>query len=635
MSNAGGTEAARIAAEAPPLPPRGQGRAESQPRILSPLLVWAVVFCDIGTSVYYVPGILYGEVGAAAPLFVLGTTAGFLLLASKYTEICWRHPEGGGVVTVASNAFNPRWGCFGGMLISVDYFLTSAISSVAGMHYISSVLPFLEPFIVEVSAAALIALAWINIVGIRESAMVALAMAVSAFVVDIVVLAVTGWHIGPVEWGAVVAHLNLGSSISLTTFLVGFAGAWLAFSGLESISQLSPAMNEPLRSSARRGMRLVIASILITSPLLTLFSVALLPEAIKGHETERFISELGALGGGLPIKVAVVCTASVLLMFAANTAIIGGYHVFLALAGQGFLPSFITARNHRFGTPHHAVGIATAVPVLVVLATWGDLHMLGQMYAFGLLGAFVLSSAGLDVLRWRDGQRGAWFWIGLLTTAMVLLSWGVNLITKPLATLFGGGLTAIGMVIAVAGQQKRFSELLHRVPAVARRARERISRAEGAAEAVPELVSLGEACELRKLYPSRTLVALRGPNPDLIREAVNRERGCLGSTLYCLYVEERPGLFVGSAADRPDVEGVETLAEAVATGAQEGATIIPVWTISYSAAEGVARAARDLGVDTIMMGVSRRGAIYHLLRGHVINGLVRQLPPNCHLLLHN
>jgi len=36
-----------------------------------------------------------------------------------------------------------------------------------------------------------------------------------------------------------------------------------------------------------------------------------------------------------------------------------------------------------------------------------------------------------------------------------------------------------------------------------------------------------------------------------------------------------------------------------------------------------------------MMGVSRRGAIYHLLRGHVINGLVRQLPPSCHLLLHS
>ena len=37
-------------------------------RQLSPLLVWAVVFADIGTSVYYVPGILYQQVREFAPL---------------------------------------------------------------------------------------------------------------------------------------------------------------------------------------------------------------------------------------------------------------------------------------------------------------------------------------------------------------------------------------------------------------------------------------------------------------------------------------------------------------------------------------------------------------------------------------
>src|SRR5262245_12987249 len=96
---------------------------EASLRQLSPYLVWAVVFCDIGTSVYYVPGILYGQIGDAAPLFVFAALAGFLLLAWKYVEICWRHPEGGGVVSVAKAAFNPRWGLIGGLLICVDYFL--------------------------------------------------------------------------------------------------------------------------------------------------------------------------------------------------------------------------------------------------------------------------------------------------------------------------------------------------------------------------------------------------------------------------------------------------------------------------------------------------------------------------------
>lgn len=623
------------AAPASPPPHAGHAHRESQPKLLSPLLVWAVVFCDIGTSVYYVPGILYSQVGPLAPLFVIGTTLGFLLLAAKYVEICWRNPEGGGVVTVATKAFNPRWGCFGGMLITVDYFLTSAISSVSGMNYLASLFPLLDTHIIGLSVAALLFLAAINLIGIRESAIISLFMAIAALTVDLLVLGVTWWHIGPPDWQLVFDHLRLGSALTPTTFLIGFAGSWLAFSGLESISQLSPAMREPLKRSASRGMYLVVASVLVTAPMLTLFSVALLPEALKAHETERFISELGSMWGGLGVKIAVVMTASVLLLFAANTAIIGGYHVFLALARQDFFPAFVTARNRRFGTPHWAIAIATVVPVLVVIGTAGNLTILGEMYAFGLLGAFVLSSLGLDVIRWRDGQRGVYFWIGVFTTAMVLVSWSVNLVTKQLATLFGGGLTAVGMAIAIGAQQKRFHDILYRLPFVRRRTAERIIEAHEVTEAVPELISLTDAEDLRQLYPSTTLVALRGPNALLVSEAIKRERGRGGTTIYALYVEERPGLFVGSAANQPDPEGRETLLFAARVAQSEGATLLPVWTISYSAAEGIARAARELGVDTVMMGVSRRGAIYHLLRGHVINGLIRQLPPSCHLLLHS
>ena len=60
-------------------------------RQLNWLLAWAGVFCDIGTSVYYVPGILYGHVKDATPFFVLLTTGGFILLSLKYIEISWRN----------------------------------------------------------------------------------------------------------------------------------------------------------------------------------------------------------------------------------------------------------------------------------------------------------------------------------------------------------------------------------------------------------------------------------------------------------------------------------------------------------------------------------------------------------------
>lgn len=617
------------------IPSTGPRPHEAQPSHLSPLLVWAIVFCDIGTSVYYVPGILYGQVGSLSPLFVILTTGGFLLLSAKYVEISWRNPEGGGVVTVATKAFNPRWGCLGGMLITVDYFLTSAISSVSGVQYLGSLFPFVDAHIVLLSTGALVLLAVVNIIGIRESAVLALFMACAALVVNLVVIGVTLIHIGLPEWHTILHHIRPEHPLPLSVFLVGFGSAWLAFSGLESISQLSPAMRAPRRLTARNGMLLVVISILCTSPILTLFSVALLPDTIKLHESERFISELGALWGGFSIKALVVGTASVLLLFAANTAIIGGYHVFLALAERGFLPAVVTFRNRQFGTPHIAVGVATIVPMLIIAFTEGQLATLGDMYAFGLLGAFVLSSAGLDVIRWRELQRGVGFWVGIVTTIMVLVAWSVNLVTKQLATFFGGGLVLVGMAISLATQQGRFGEVFYRIPFVARLATRSISEAERETEDIPNLISLSEASEIVPLYPSRTLVAVRGPNLRLIDEAIAREKGWGGTAIYALYVEERAGLFVGGEAREPDEEGIASLRYAYKAAQRQGFELIPVWTVSYNAAEAIARAAEVLDVDTVVIGVSRRSAIYHLLRGHVVNGLTRRLPASCHLLLYD
>lgn len=611
--------------------------ADGHLRQLTPLLVWAVVFCDIGTSVYYVPGILHGQVGNTAPVFVMAAMLGFFLLAAKYVEICWRNPDGGGVVSVATQAFTPLVGCIGGLLISVDYFLTSAISSVSGMHYLSTILPSVGDSIVLYSVIALALLAAINIIGIRESAAISLVMAVAAFVMNVVVVSVCIWDFGPEQWHAVRDNLMQFGGIAPKAMLIGFSGAWLAFSGLESISQLSPAMKLPIPKVAGRGMFYVVLTMVVSAPLLTLFSVALLPEAVKiapGH-SERFISELAAMFGGRGIEFAVVVTASSLLLFAANTAIIGGYHVFLALEQRGFMPSAISSRSQRFGTPTLAIIVATVVPMIVIKMAHGDMDILGSLYAFGLLGCFVLSSAGLDVIRWRDGVRGWKFAIGVFTTIVVAVAWGTNIGHKQDATFFGCLIVALGLVLAVGTRRKWFSDLLYQIPFIQRKVPERIHDVEEVIEqdSKSDIMSLAQAESLVSLYPSSTLVAIRSGNAGLIAEAITRERGQGGRTIYVAYIEERAGLFVGSADYTPTSEGVQALKAAVQT-APEDVMVIPVWTVSYNAVEGIARAAEVLGVNAVMIGVSQRTTIYHLLRGHVLAGLTKRLPPGIRLLIY-
>jgi amino acid transporter/nucleotide-binding universal stress UspA family protein len=605
-------------------------------RQLTWLLAWAVVFCDIGTSVYYVPGILYGNVGDKTPFFILLTTLAFIPLALKYIEITWRNPEGGGVVTITTKAFGPMWGCLGGMLITTSYFLTAAISAVSGFHYVGGVLPFLDAHIVPLACLGLLALAILNIIGIRESATVALVMAATALTINMAVIALSLKTLSFDQWTRAWNTLSPGHDMSIHTLLVGFGAAWLAFSGLESISQLSPVMRFPLRRTTRWAMVAVIVTTVMTSPLLSILSINMLDAKTKATQSERFISEIAMISGGLGLKLAVVLSASTLLLFAANTAIIGAYHIFLALSKAGFLPRVIALRSDKFHSPHVAISIATLVPIGVILATRGELALLGEMYAFGLLGAFVFSSMSLDVIRWRLGRRDFGFWFGVLTTGMVLVAWCVNLVEKELATLFGGLLTAIGMVAAVGVRRAWFMDILHQVPVVQRlQARAYRASEDWVEDELKGLVTLAEAVEVKPLYSSSTLLALRDESPRLIEEGITRVKGKGEAALYCIYVEEWPGLFAGDSPHVPNEAGVKTLKSTLQAVRERQIEIIPIWTVSHNAAEAIANAAQALDVDAVIIGATRRSAFYHMLRGHVVKGLMKRLPRDCHLMICN
>jgi hypothetical protein len=296
----------------------------------------------------------------------------------------------------------------------------------------------------------------------------------------------------------------------------------------------------------------------------------------------------------------------------------------------------IAIRSAAFNTPHVAIVIATTIPILIILVTQGQMVLLGDMYAFGLLGAFVFSSLSLDVIRWRLGRRNFGFWLGLLTTGMVIVAWSINIVEKDLATLFGGSLTLIGMLTAVGVRDGWFMEILNRVPVIHRLQARAFSAAENVVEEeLKGLVTLAEAVALKPLYHSSTLLAVRGESTRLIQEGITRAKGRGESAVYCMYVEEWPGLFDGATPHTPNEEGLRTLRFALQEVKDKNVEVIPIWAISYNAAEAIAKAAKVLAVDAVLVGVTRRSAFYHMLRGHVVKGLMKRLPHNCHLMVCN
>src|SRR5207302_8660793 len=124
--------------------------------------------------------------------------------------------------------------------------------------------------------------------------------------------------------------------------------------------------------------------------------------AANATQNSQLISLLGGHWGNIFLQTEMAISASALLVFASNTAIIGSYHVFLALSRMAFFPQFILKRNKLRGTPHNSIALATIIPILVLLAVRGNINILGDMYAFGLLGAFSLTCLGMDIVRYRQ-----------------------------------------------------------------------------------------------------------------------------------------------------------------------------------------------------------------------------------------
>lgn len=620
---------------------RGGGAASKR---LSAWLVFAVVYADIGTSVFYVPGILYLSIGNLAALAQVLTLGVFIAIARKYAEISHRCPDGGGVVSICAQAFPtlPWLALVGGSLITIDYFLTSAISGVSAIYYLNSLLGIDDALgvpkaslAVAVASACLLGLLWLNVIGLKESASVTASIAVLKLVTATLLILLSAFHITAAgRWGELFELLSdpgAGKKLTATMLLIGYAETWLAYSGLESGAQVSGAMAPPVDRTASRAMWGVIGAISVISPTLTAFCLFRLSPEVKTAEPEAFISALAATEGGIALKVLAVISATLLLVMACNTAIVGNYHVNSRLVAAGFLPPALGSRNRRYGTPHWSIAVSALVPIAVIFATGGRVDKLGDLYSFGLLGTLALSSVSIDVLRWREHGTPFAFLTGSITTMALGLAWSINLVHKPAALVFGGGLTVL---FVGAGLLVRGGWLGKALGPEARAAT--LREAEELGAAAPEaakVLTLSEAVDLRPLERSKIIVALRGLNERLLEDAATFAKGSGERAVYVVYVDEVPGLFLPTDV-APSDEAQNVLHRAYEILEKRHQILaLPIWRLASDTPLAIAEAAQELGATAVFVGTTKRGAIWHLMRGNVLKGLLKALPQETRLLI--
>jgi amino acid transporter len=254
---------------------------------------------------------------------------------------------------------------------------------------------------------------------------------------------------------------SAGSLLGLIGILIAFGHSILAMSGEETLAQVNRELEYPKHKNLMRaGMVIFIYSLLFTS-LVSFFAVALIPDAERPHYADNLLSGIAMnLGGPLLLRLLfqgfIVVVGFLLLSGAVNTSIIGSNAVLNRVSEDGVLTPWFRAPHKRYGTSYRTINLIAILQIATIVVSRGEVYLLGEAYAFGVIWSFSFNSLSMLVLRFKDKTPREWkvpfnlrigrieFPIGLAAVAMMLFTLAaVNMITKQVATISGLAITAI------------------------------------------------------------------------------------------------------------------------------------------------------------------------------------------------
>lgn len=390
---------------------------------LAPILGLPVFASDALSSVAYATEAVLGILvlaGIAALQLQLTITISIavliVIIAFSYNQTIHAYPNGGGSYIVASENLGAKPGLLAGAALLIDYILTVSVSVTAGVAAIVSAFPHLHKFLVPLSLAAILVIAWLNLRGVRESGF-AFAIPVYAFIVGIV---------GMVLWGLVhrgvtpVAHQTavtdtIGKEANISMiylFLRSFAAGCTALTGVEAVSNGVPAFKAPESRNAQITLRWMTGLLVVMFVGLGLLARTL-PELNlydSGDPHYRsLVSQLAAatLGGYNSFGFYYIqFTTALILVLAANTSFADFPRLASLMARDGYLPRSLSRQGDRL-VFHNGIVMLACLAGALVWYFKGQLDLLLPLYAVGVFSAFTLSQAGM-VVHWRKERSPRW-----------------------------------------------------------------------------------------------------------------------------------------------------------------------------------------------------------------------------------
>ncbi len=598
----------------------------------------AIVLNDMGSSAFYAGAIAEHFVGKSAPWLILAIMILAYAVRSVYIESCSMFVRGG-VYRVVKEAMGSTLAKLSVSALMFDYILTGPISGVSAGLYLAGLAN-------ELLGAAHVALAlpmnataavfaalvtvyfwWENIKGIPESSEKALRiMYVTTVMVVIMIawcgytLAVRGGQLPPLPGLSTIRYsmdalgwlvsTRLPYTVGFVAVLIGLGHSVLAMSGEETMAQVYREIEYPkLKNLEKAGFVIFLYSLVFTAGT-AFFVVMIVPDAVR---PDFFDNPLGGvtryLVGPEPLRIAfrgfVSIVGTLMLAGAVNTSIVGANGVLNRVSEDGILPHWFRHPHRRFGTSHRILNLVAGLQLLTIALSGGNIFVLGEAYAFGVMWSFALKALAVLVLRYKQpgerefrvpvnvriGSVELPIGLGLITLILFALCI-VNLFTKQVATISGVAFTMILFAVFTVS--------------------ERTTRRRAAAEAeldqfiltpgddlTPEALGVRPGCVLVPVRNYNTLDNLRA----VLDRVDTRERDVV--VLHLRFVQRTgAGEYELTPEQLFGLEEQTLFTRALALAEKRGKSIHLAVAAATDRWDGILRAARSVGASEVVTGAS-------------------------------
>jgi basic amino acid/polyamine antiporter, APA family len=382
-----------------------------------PASLFSAAYGNVGSTPYYALGVTAAFALGLTPVAFLIAGVIFLCTAATYMEGTVMHPEAGGSANFARHAFDELASFVAGWGQMLNYIITVAISAFFVPHYLAV---FWEPLGDSpgdiIFGIGLIAfLAALNVKGTQESARLNLVLAVGDLLTQLVLVALGIALV--LDPQTLIDNVELGVAPTWSDFALGIAVGMIAYTGIETISNMSEEARDVSRTVIS-GYNLTVVAVLFIYAFLPIIALSALPvtqDAAGNHTTELgttfagdpvlgIVENMGLSAGLTEVgRYYVGVLAAVILVIATNAGLIGLSRLTFSMGQYRQLPERLRQVHPRFQTPYVAILVFSGVAVLTILP--GQIDFLATMYSFGAMLSFTIAHASVARLRQRDPER--------------------------------------------------------------------------------------------------------------------------------------------------------------------------------------------------------------------------------------